>query len=538
MNFELVAIALGDVVWISLAFVFGFAARFVGLPPLVGFLATGFLLNSQGIIVGNTLDKLADIGITLLLFTVGLKLNLRTLIRPQVWGVAGLHMSLIVALFGMAIYALVLIGAPFVSDIDFKRALLIAFALSFSSTVFAVKVLEDKGEMSSLHGRIAIGVLIMQDIAAVVFLAISAGKMPSIWAPLILLLIPLRPMLLWILKSVGHGELLVLYGFMLALGGAEVFELVGLKGDLGALVIGVLIASHAKAEELVKTMLGFKDLFLLGFFLSIGMSGQLTVETVLIGVLIAPLVLIKSAFFFALFTGFRLRARTSLLASLNLTNFSEFGLIVIAIGVANAWISQDWLIVLAIALAVSFVIAAGLNKVDHQIYVKYRPFWRRTQKPQRLPDDCFVNINDATILIIGMGGIGTGAYDRMRDLEGDAVVGIDIDPVTVENQKEAGRNALLGDPSDSDFWDRVQTTDTVKLVMLALPKFSSNLEVLQQLKASSFTGEIAATAKFDDEAEDLKQAGATTVFNVYAEAGAGFASHVKTQHGSLVVDGG
>ena len=184
---------------------------------------------------------------------MGLKLNLRTLIRPQVWGVAGLHMSLIVALFGMAIYALVLIGAPFVSDIDFKRALLIAFALSFSSTVFAVKVLEDKGEMSSLHGRIAIGVLIMQDIAAVVFLAISAGKMPSIWAPLILLLIPLRPMLLWILKSVGHGELLVLYGFMLALGGAEVFELVGLKGDLGALVIGVLIASHAKAEELVKT---------------------------------------------------------------------------------------------------------------------------------------------------------------------------------------------------------------------------------------------------------------------------------------------
>ena len=284
-------------------------------------------------------------------------------------------------------------------------------------------------------------------------------------------------------------------------------------------------------------MLGFKDLFLLGFFLSIGMSGQLTVETVLIGVLIAPLVLIKSAFFFALFTGFRLRARTSLLASLNLTNFSEFGLIVIAIGVANAWISQDWLIVLAIALAVSFVIAAGLNKVDHQIYVKYRPFWRRTQKPQRLPDDCFVNINDATILIIGMGGIGTGAYDRMRDLEvmpwsESILIRLRRKP------KERGRNALLGDPSDSDFWDRVQTTDHSQLVMLALPKFSSNLEVLQQLKASSFTGEIAATAKFDDEAEDLKQAGATTVFNVYAEAGAGFASHVKTQHGSLVVDGG
>ncbi|MEO1029744.1 MAG: cation:proton antiporter, partial [Pseudomonadota bacterium] len=202
----------------------------------------------------------------------------------------------------------------------------------FSSTVFVVKALEERGEFASLHGRIAIGILIMQDIAAVAFLAISKGEVPSIWALSIVLLIPLRPLLHRLLVRVGHGELLVLFGFVLALGGAELFELVQLKGDLGALIIGLLMSTHPKADELAKTMLNFKELFLLGFFLSIGLSGQPTLETVVIGLALAPLVFLKSALFFALLTQFKLRARTALIATVNLMNFSEFGLIVAAIG--------------------------------------------------------------------------------------------------------------------------------------------------------------------------------------------------------------
>ena len=98
-----------------------------------------------------------------------------------------------------------------------------------------------------LHER---GDLVGQDLAAVVFLAVSVGKLPSVWALLLLTLIPLRVLFHQILKQVGHGELLVLFGFLLALGGAEIFELVGLKGDLGALVLGVVFASHPKADEL------------------------------------------------------------------------------------------------------------------------------------------------------------------------------------------------------------------------------------------------------------------------------------------------
>ena len=153
---------------------------------------------------------------------------------------------------------------------------------------------------------------------------------------------------------------------------AGYFELVELKGDLGGLVLGLLIANHPKADEMAKTMLSFEDLLLLGFFLSIGLSGQLTLETVVIGTLITPFIFLKSALIFGLLTGSKLRARTSLFAALNLTNFSEFGLIVAAISVANGWIDYQWLIVLAIALSLSFVIAAALNTVSQQLYTRQR----------------------------------------------------------------------------------------------------------------------------------------------------------------------
>ena len=526
MDFEWVAIALGDVAWISLAFVLGFVSRSIGLPPLVGFLATGFLLNAYGIASGEMLQKLSDLGITLLLFTVGLKLNLPTLARPQVWAVAGLHMAIVVIVFGVAIFGAAWAGVVFFDDLDFPRALLIAFALSFSSTVFVVKVLEEKSEMTSLHGRIAIGILIIQDLAAVFFLAASAGKLPSPWAISILLLLPLRWVLHQLLLRVGHGELLVLYGFLLALGGAELFELVGLKGDLGALILGVLIANQPKAEELAKTMLGFKDLFLVGFFLSIGLSGHPTLETLVLGALLTPPVFLKSALFFGLLTGFKLRARTSLLASCNLTNYSEFGLIVAAIGVANNWIASDWLIAIAIALSFSFAIAAVLNAFANPIYSRYRAKWRQLQRRERLADDRIIDVRGAKIAVVGMGGVGTGAYDKMRETYGETVVGVDIDPVTVQNQRSTRRNVLLGDPSDADFWDRIQAAHTLEFIMLTLPKVGTSLAVLDQLREASFPGRIAAIARFPDEVEALERAGVSTVFNIYSEAGASFATHV------------
>lgn len=530
MDFEWVAIALGDVAWISLAFLLGFLARAIGLPPMIGFLATGFLLNTLGFASGEMLQKLADLGITLLLFTVGLKLNLRTLGRPQVWAVTGIHTAMIVALFGVTIYGLALAGAPLVASLDLQRAFLVAFALSFSSTVFVVKVLEEKKEMKSLHGRIAIGILIMQDLAAVIFLAASAGKFPSPWALLLLLLIPLRPLLHHLLQKTGHGELLILYGLVLALGGAELFELVGIKDDLGALIVGVLISTHPKSVEMAKSMLGFKDLFLVGFFLSIGMSGQLSLEVLIIGLLLVPAIFAKSALFFILMTRLKLRARTSLLATLNLTNYSEFGLIVAAIGVNYGWLTSEWLVVIAIALTLSFIISAPLNHFDDRIYRKFRDFWMRFQHPDRLPDDRLMDTLGVKIAIFGMGRVGSGAYDKMHELHGDTVVGIDFNPELIKKLQAEGSKVLLGDPSDADFWEKFENHHHIELVMLALPNLQANLDALEQLRETAFPGRIVATAKFPDEEERLRRSGASAVFNIYTEAGAGFANHAEVKH--------
>lgn len=527
MDFEWVAIALGDVTWISLAFVLGFAARLINLPPLVGFLATGFMLNYMGVVSGEMLQKLADLGITLLLFTVGLKLNLKVLIKPQVWAVTVIHIAVIIALFGSIIILLSLLNLPLFFDLDVKFSLMLAFALSFSSTVFVVKVLEEKGEMGSMHGRIAIGILVVQDLAAVVFLAASSGKIPSYWALLLFLLIPMRPLFHLLLQKTGHGELLILYALVLALGGAELFELGGVKDDLGALFMGLLISTHPKSKEMAKSMLGFKDLFLVGFFLSIGMTGQLSMEALVIGLLLVPFVMVKSALFFTLMTGFRLRARTSLLATINLSNYSEFGLIVAAIGVSNGWLNGEWLVVIAIALSVSFAFSAPVNSHDNHIYSQYRNFWRKFQSKQRLGEDQLLDTGGATIAVFGMGRIGCGAYDKMRELHGKSVVGVDFDREKVEQHRTDGRTVLQGDPADPDFWDKLNKNHRIQLVMLALPNLQANLDVLEQLQQIGFSGKIAATARFRDEVELLTDAGATAVFNMYTEAGLGFANHVQ-----------
>jgi len=529
MDFEWVAIALGDVTWISLAFLLGFLVRQVNLPPLVGFLATGFVLNYFGYTSGEMLQKLADLGITLLLFMVGLKLKPKVLIKPHVWALTFIHIFFVVVIFGAAIFGLSQLNLSLFSELDLKLSAMIAFALSFSSTVFVVKVLEEKGEMNSLHGRIAIGILVIQDIAAVVFLAASSGKIPSYWALLLFLLIPMRPIFHRILQSAGHGELLILYALVLALGGAELFELGGVKDDLGALFMGVLISTHPKAKEMAKAMLGFKDLFLVGFFLTIGMAGQLTIETLIIGCLLVPFILAKSALFFALMTQFKLRARTSLVTTVILTNYSEFGLIVAAIGVNHGWIQSEWLTIIAIALSVSFVASSPLNSRDNKIYLQFRKFWLSFQSKTRLEDDQLLDTHCAKIAIFGMGRVGTGAFDKMEELYGKTVVGIDFDAENIKYHFSHGRNVLQGDPSDPDFWDNINREHVIELVMITLPSLQSIMDVIEQLKESKYTGQIAATARYQDEEEALKEAGVSVVFNMYSEAGLGFASYTKEQ---------
>jgi glutathione-regulated potassium-efflux system ancillary protein KefC len=509
------------------AFICGFIVSRIGLPPLVGYLAAGFVLYGFGIESTSELQQLADLGILLLLFTIGLKLKIKTLIRPEIWASGSLHMAIITALFAFICFGLAGMNVSAFADFTLPQALIIGFGLSFSSTVFAIKTFEDRGDMASLHASIAIGVLIIQDIAAVLFLTFSSGKYPSVYAfVLIPALFILRPILLYLLKRCGHRELLLLFGLFVSIGlGAGSFELVNLKPDLGALFLGVLLANSPKADELSGVLLSIKDLLLVGFFLNIGLSGLPTVSSFLIATFFVLLLPFKSGLFYLLFARLHLRARTGFFSAVSLSHFSEFGLLVGATGVQMGLIGTEWLITMALAVSLSFLVSAPFNGRVHMSYGKLQDYLKKYETKKRLDYDRPIDTSDANVLIFGMGRIGTRAYDTFYGKKGFRVIGVDYKENAVEYHRENNRIVINGDATDLDLWEKICTRN-VQLAMLTLESHRANMFAVEQLKAAGFQGDISAIAKFEDDREELLQAGVSCAYDLYKEAGQGYADEL------------
>lgn len=513
-----------DPIWVVIAFLVGLGVKQLGLPPMVGFLGAGFVLAAVGVQPSETLDTLADLGIHLLLFTIGLKLNLRSLARPEVWAVASAHLAATTLAVGAGVFGLSLLGLGMFAELGWETSLLVAFALSFSSTVFAVKVLEAKSELKSRHGAEAVGVLIVQDLFAIVFLTLSLGKVPSPWALLLLLLPLARPLLAVALNRVGHGELLLLAGLVMVYGFTELFTLLSMKADLGALVAGVLVASHPKAGELAKSLLGLKDLLLVAFFLTIGLNGVPGPEQLLVAAALVLLVPFKAMGFFWLMTRFGLRARTAALSSAVLANASEFGLIVGALGASKGWISNEWLVVLAISVSLSFVLASPFNLRAHHLFGRWAVWLGRFERDKRLPDDRPIEFErPPKAVVIAMGRVGTAAYDALRGHFGDGVVGLDASPAVVERQNADGRTVVLGDATDPDFYARLNPASGCEVVVISLQGKAESGTITRLIRRNGFTGRIVAMARFPDEVEDLRDAGVDTACYLHDEMGLGLA---------------
>jgi glutathione-regulated potassium-efflux system ancillary protein KefC len=523
----LISIDYHDPVWIAIAFLFGLVFKQFNLPPMVGFLVAGFVLHMFGAESDRFLREIADLGVTLLLFTIGLKLRIRTLIRPEIWATTTVHMLTSVLVTTGLLLCLRWSGLFLFSELDLPGAIIVAFALSFSSTVFAVKTLEDRGSLVSRYGQIAIGVLIMQDIAAVLFLAFSTGKVPSIWALGLLALIPGRHLLGFVLTHSGHRELLVVFGFVAALGGAALFEGVGLKGDVGALVFGVLLSQHPRASELSKTLMGFKDVFLVCFFLTIGLTGLPTWETTTAALILLLLLPFKIALFFLLLTWLRMRARGATLGSSILGNYSEFGLIVTAIAISTGWLQEDWIIVIAVAMSMSFILSSPFNNMADNLYATFHKFLTRFESTARLPGDESILLGGNRILVFGMGRVGRATYDEMRPHVEDRIIGIDLDETEVKQNVDAGRRVVLGDATHPEFWSRLDDEhEEVEMILLAMPHHKANIIAAGRLRERGYTGPVVATAMYPDQEAHLKENGVDEVFNLYAEAGAGAAARM------------
>lgn len=519
--------ALG--LYLAAAVVGGLVATAARLPPLVGYLAAGFALGALGVPEPDGLEQVAELGAVLLLFAIGLKFDARTLLRREIWLTTSVHLVLSTAVGTGFLGLLAVLGSSLVGDEPLAALALVGFALTFSSTVFVVKVLEDRSDTTSLYGRIAVGLLVMQDVAAVAFMALAGGEAPSPWAFALVLLLPAAWPLHRIWDRIGHGELQALFGVTVAIAlGWGLFEAVGVHGQVGALVMGVLLAKHPSAGELSRSLMTFKDLMLVAFFLQIGLHGTPGLEELVLAVVLLAVLPFQVALYAVLLWAMRLRRRTAFLTGLVLANFSEFGIIVAVVGASAGMLDERWVVVISLAVAISFVMSALVNRRGVELATRMVRLLPHHSTAQLHPDDRLVDVGDADALVLGLGRIGSATYCRLRDEYGLSVVGVEHDQNRVTELEIDGFDVLRADATDVEFWARVKRAGKVQVVVLAMPFHKANLIALARLQASGFSGKVAAVARYDDDVAELERHGADAVFHLYGSAGAALADHAAS----------
>lgn len=508
-------------IYVAAAFCGGAAASVLRLPPLVGFLAAGFVLGYAGVEETPELSVAAELGITLLLFTIGLKLDPRTLLRRHVWATAFTHLASFGPIAALAVAGLAALGLGYAEPGSWGAFALVAFALSFCSTVFVVTHLEGRGDERSLYGRVAIGILLIQDLAAVVFMALVGQEIPSVWALTLPLLIPLVRLtrLLW--TRIARGELEVLFGAFMALGpGYWAFTSVGLNGELGALVVGVLMGTDRHSLSLARSLLRLKDLLLVGFFLSIGLGGSPGLADVVVALALLALLPLKGLLYIVLLRWSRLRNRTSALGAVALTNYSEFGMIVVAVGAAHGLLDRRWLVTISLTVALSFIVSAAAGRRDASFAA-----WLADRFPNRpedvlLPEDRHIAIGDANALVLGLGRVGRAAFDRHTQEPGLRVVGVDSNSRTVDLLQGQGEVVIDGDATDRELWERIRGDPALEIAVFALPNHQANLEAIDLLRRTSFAGVVAVITRDDEEHAVWADRRVDTSLSLYAGAGA------------------
>ncbi len=518
-------------IYVAVALCGGGVALMLRLPPLVGFLAAGFALSAVGAPSLPALPVISSLGVTLLLFGLGLKVEIHQFLRSEVWVISLAHLGGSVVIGTGLLALLKLTGIEPVASASWPVLWMVGFGLSFSSTVFVVKLLEARSDTQSVYGSLCIGVLIVQDLAAIAFLSLSGDRAPSPWA-ITLVACPLVATLLRRVWDALHHELSWLFGVCVALvPGYAWWHGVGLSGELGAFVMGVLLASHPQAPELTRTLLSIKELLLVGFFISVGAVGIPTWSQLVVGALLVLVLPVQGALYAALMHLLRYRPRTSVLAGAAMANNSEFGLIVISFGVAAGMLGEDWLTTMSVAVAVGFLAAGLLNRDARGLVQTYAGRLPGRPDDELNPRDRPITVGHAEAIVLGMGRVGLAVASRLHSTYGLRTLGVEHDEARVERLRSKGAEVVEGDATDEGFWTRLADPNEVRLVVLAMPFHGANMAALTLCRDVGYAGEVAAVARDDDDLRALEAAGVSTVLHIYTGSGTALADTIADDLG-------
>ena len=519
----------------------GFAGLLLRQPLIVSFIAVGIVAGPSVLDIARSdeqIDLLAELGIAVLLFLVGLKLDFN-LIRTlgPVALVTGLGQVIFTTVFGF--------GIGLALGLDALTAFYVAVALTFSSTIIIVKLLSDKREIDSLHGRIALGFLIVQDVVVVIAMivlsaiGVGAGEDAALTDVLVVLgygLAMLFAVALFIRyvanplvdRLARAPELLVSFAIGWAALLAAVGHYLGFGKELGGLLAGVSLASTAYREAIAARLASLRDFLLLFFFIALGASLDLSILGASVGpaIVLSLFVLIGNPLIvLIIMVTMGYRKRTGFLAGLTVAQISEFSLIFMAMGVTIGHVTDQALGLVTLVGLITIATSTYMITYSHQIYNRMEPllgiFDRRMAATPR--EDAPSNTQGHDVILFGLGRYGLGIAGALREA-GLKVLGVDFSPDAICHARKDGYDVIFGDATDPEFLAHLPL-GAAKWLVLAVPEHDAGLThgdprraLLISIRDLGYHGRVAVAAHSEQTAAELTRAEADIVLMPYRDA--------------------
>lgn len=514
-------------------------------PLIVSFIAVGLLAGPSALDVVHSdeqIELLSELGIAVLLFLVGIKLDVK-LIR-SLGGVSlmtGLGQVAFTSLFGY------LIGLGL--GLGHVTSLYVAVALTFSSTIIIVKLLSDKREIDSLHGQIALGFLIVQDLVVVLAMIVlsaigisthgggeghGGGSMLSVLAAGLAMVAAVGVFVRYLANPLTERlartpELLVIFAIALAAMFAAIGDAVGIGKEVGGLLAGVALASTPYRETVAARLAPLRDFLLLFFFIALGATLDLSLlGTHVAGAVIFSLfVLIGNPLIVLSIMGaMGYRKRTGFLAGLTVAQISEFSLIFVAMGISLGHVGNDALGLVTMVGLVTIAASTYMITYSHQLFAMAEPLlglFERKNTP-REPDEAAAHKDRAyEVIIFGLGRFGTAIGIRLKR-RGVRVLGVDFNPLAVRRWRELGLETEYGDATDPEFVTELPLAQaewivsTVPIHPTGLSHEDARTTLIQLTRTAGFRGRVAVTSHSARDTEDLFGAGADLVLEPFQSA--------------------
>lgn len=521
------------------AAILGGIGQFLKQPLIVMFIFLGILLGPSFLDIVQSKENihlLAEIGIAILLFIVGLKLDLRLIQSTgKIALLTGLGQVLFTSLFGYLIGLALGFGN--------LESFYIAVALTFSSTIIIVKLLSDKKEIDSLHGQIAIGFLIVQDLVVILVMIVLAtigregdgSVIEEIGKTLLYSLIFVAftvLMMRYLIPRVSHflaksAELLTLFAIAWAVSLAGIGELIGFSGEVGAFLAGVTLASSPFKDLVSGRLTSLRDFLLLFFFVNLGseLDFSLIGEQVPSAFIFSFFVLIGNPIIVLIIMGIMgYKKRTGFLAGLTVAQISEFSLIFAGLGLSVGHINEEILGLITLVGLITIALSTYLILYSHQIYQVISPalsiFERK--KLNSNENQKASKQKEFHTVIIGLGRIGSEITRRIEDQkEKCTYFGVDFDPNVVKSYRERGKEVIYADIEDPELLTHIPY-ENAKCIINTVPVPESAKHLLLKLQRSDFTGKLYLTAINSLDKKYLIDLGAENVLMPHELAAANF----------------